>query len=373
MSSAVWASHDEGRTWIRARRSGGAEDFPDGDPMATFGPDGAAYFTTLANGFTAWRSSDGGRHWRDPTHVPGGSYDRQWLAVDGTDGPFRGRLYTAGKIWVKVIGSITQDIMALSHSTDGGATFAWPELVLPRPDEEVLHSVTDLLVAPDGALVVPFLSHFWNGPRAGPGDGRLSGRFAVLRSEDGGRSFSDPHEVAAVAGFGHARPELSNKGLGGGRLVADRSDGPYAGRLYLVWPQAVGDALQIFVAASSDGGRSWHEPVRVNDGGTSSAHSNPAIAVNRDGVVMVTWNDRRDDPTDRCFRLYAAASDDGGVSFGPNRPIGTAPACPGGRWANGGDTQGLVALDGGDFVAAWINNVEDRLDVWWARLGVSTR
>jgi hypothetical protein len=377
MSSSVWASHDAGRTWVRARDADGVGDFPDGDPMATFAPDGTAYFTTLADGFTVWRSNDGGASWKQAAQVPGGSYDRQWLTVDHTDGPFRGRVYSAGKIWVKVVGSITRDIMALSYSEDNGMTFDWPELVLPRPDEEVLHSVTDLLVAPDGALIVPFLSHFWNGPRAaGSGTlvgrgGKLVGRFSVLRSEDGGHSFSDPYEVAEVAGFGHARPELMNKGLGGGRLAVDRSGGRYHGRLYLTWPQAVGDTLQIFVAASADGGRTWQEPVRVNDGGPRSAHGNPAIAVNRDGVVAVTWNDRRDDPTDRCFRLYAAASTDGGASFGPDLRVGDVPTCPAGRWANGGDTQGLVGLADGDFVAAWINGVDDRLQVWWARLAVT--
>lgn len=369
MRSAVWASRDAGRSWMRATRGSDADPrFPDGDPMAVFGADGGAFFTTLADGFSVWRSRDGGLHWGEPSQVPGGSYDRQWLAVDASGGRFHGRIYTAGKVWIKVFGSIAQDVMAMSHSEDGGDTYTSPRLLLPDPSQEVLHTVTDLVVTEDGTVVAPFLTFFWTGSAAGPGDGRLNGRFSVVRSNDGGRSFSDPHVVAPMHTFGHAEPELSNKALGGGRIALDRSAGSYAGRMYLTWVEAVGRALHIVVAASADGGRTWTPPVRVNDGGLESAAGNPAIAVNRDGVVAVTWNDRRDDPTDRCFQPYGAISRDSGASFETNVRIGEGQACPGGRFANGGDTQGLVALPDGGFVAAWIRQVDGDLQLWSSTL-----
>lgn len=302
LRSSVWASGDGGRSWTRSTHGGDAErDFPDGDPMVAFGADGAAYFTTLADGFSVWRSRDGGNRWGEPAHVPGGSYDRQWVAIDKSDGPFHGRIDTAGKIWIKVFGTIVQGVMAIGGSEDGGETYASPRLLLPDPSQEVLH----------------------------------------------------------------AEPELSNKALGGGRMALDRSSGPFGGRMYLTWIEGFGRALHIVLSSSPDGGRTWTVPVRVDDGGVDSGNGNPAIAVNDDGVVLVTWNDRRADPSDRCFQPYGAVSRDGGLSFAP---IGAGRAYPGDRFANGGDTQGLVALPGGNFVAAWIRQVDGDLQVWSSTL-----
>lgn len=42
-------------------------------------------------------------------------------------------------------------------------------------------------------------------------------------------------------------------------------------------------------------------------------------------------------------------------------------------WANGGDTQGLVALPGGDFLAAWIHAPRESLQLWHARLRAVAR
>jgi hypothetical protein len=369
LRSAVWASRDAGRTWTRAAHGDGSDSsFADGDPMVAFGPDGTAYFTTLADGFSVWRSRDGGFHWGEPTHVPGGSYDRQWVAVDASGGSFHGRIYTAGKVRIEVFGSVAQSVMAMSRSEDGGESYPSPRLLLPDPGSEVLHAVTDLRVTNDGVVVAPFLTFFWRGPGDGPNDGRLTGRFSVVRSEDGGRSFSGPYEVAPMHSFGHAEPELSNKALGGGRIALDRSSGRLAGRIYLTWVEAVGRALHIVVANSADGGRTWGAPVRANAGGLESANGNPAIAVNHNGTVLVTWNDRRDDPGERCFRVYGAVSRNGGAGFEPDFPIGGGRACPQDRFVNGGDTQGLAALPDGRFVAAWIREVDGDLRVWASTL-----
>lgn len=364
--SAVWASADGGKTWTRGLREDGADAFPEGDPMAIFGPGGVAYFTTLYEGFSVWRSEDGGRHWQRTSSVPGGTYDRQWLAVDDSGGGHQGRIYAAGKLPVKVLGMLAQDIMAIAHSDDGGRSFSAPRLVLPRPDEEVLHVVSDLAVDPDGTLLVPFQAWFLDGIRDG---GRLSGHHAILRSEDGGRTYDGPFDVGPYHSFGHARPEQMTKGLGGGRLAVDRSRTASRGRLYLAWSEAVGESLRVVVAASGDGGRTWSHPVPVHSDDGGSSDSNPAIAVNDSGAVAVTWNDRRDDPNDACFRTYASLSTDGGRTFAAGVPLAATSTCPGpGRWAAGGDTQGLVAVPGGDFLAAWIHAPRTTLQLWYARL-----
>lgn len=95
--------------------------------------------------------------------------------------------------------------------------------------------------------------------------------------------------------------------------------------------------------------------MRVNRGGPDSHHSTPHVAVGPEGVVAVTWNDRRHDPEDRCYHHYVAISRDGGQAFSSERRISEQETCfpPDYRWQNGGDTQGLVALPDGSFRVVW--------------------
>lgn len=109
----------------------------------------------------------------------------------------------------------------------------------------------------------------------------------------------------------------------------------------------------------------------VNDDTGSANHSNPAITVTDAGVLVVLWNDRRADPLDRCFRARASASLDGGATFVPSVPLTITDVCPATgdladfstrrfrlRFANGGETQGLAPLPGGDVLAVWVDEVD---------------
>ena len=90
------------------------------------------------------------------------------------------------------------------------------------------------------------------------------------------------------------------------------------------------------------------------------------IAVNRDGVIAITWNDRRDDPEDQCFRPYVGISLDGGRTFAHERRISDRATCPGAgsRWLNGGETHGLAALPDGSFRIVWSSGVARDLRLW---------
>jgi hypothetical protein len=298
------------------------------------------------------------------------------LAVDRGSGPYRGRVYAGGKLPIRVFGRLASDVGAIAGSADGGMSFGAPRLFMPDPVDEFLHIVSDMIVAPDGALLVALatilLPDSLRQKRPDPQPRtfiaeELEGRYLLLRSTDGGRSFEGPHEVGAWHLFGHGRPEQSVKGLGGGRLAVDASGGPFHGTIYLTWTEAIADRVQIVLASSRDNGRTWRTPQRVNDGGEGSNHSNPALAVNDAGEVAITWNDRREDPDDRCFHFRAAIAVEGGRTIGPSARLSDHPACPIGRWANGGDTQGLVGLPGGDFAAAWIGGPGARTSLRYAR------
>ena len=371
---AAYASRDGGKSWVRATHGAAAGKYFDGgDPAVAFDADGNAYLSTAAPAFGVWKSTDGGRTWGEPAMVPGAGYDRTFVACDrSAREAFRGRLYAVGKMPITVFGRPGTDVIGFSSSRDGGASFAFPRLLLPAPDKELLHVVSDLLVTPEGRVILA-LEIVDAQP---PGAPLLSGRFAVVTSDDGGRTFSEPRLVAVFHQYGHARESQSVKGLGGGLLAFDGSPGPRHGTLYLVWLDAGDGHDQVMAAASLDGGGSWSRPVRVNDNETASNQSNPAIAVDGEGVVGVSWNDRRADPTDLCYQPYFAASADGGASFSPNVEVSQGLTCPAGshaegtpldsdyRYLNGGDTQGIVGLPQGGFHLAWINGGAGPMQLW---------
>ncbi|HVT59792.1 MAG TPA: sialidase family protein [Thermoanaerobaculia bacterium] len=366
---AAYASQDGGKSWLRATHGARTEKYFDGgDPSVAFDAEGNAYLATLWSGVTVWKSSDGGRTWGVPAIVPGPINDRPFIACERSAKPLRGRVYTSARLSINILGSPLSDAIGVAISRDGGATFGFPNLLLPSPEIEGVESASDLLVAPDGRLILP-LQTFAVQDR-GATASMLQGRYSIVVSRDRGRSFSEPRPVAAFRVHGHGQEWLSTKGIGGGRLAMDTSGGPRRGTLYLAWLDAGdGGRYQVMVAASANGGETWSRPVRVNDNESASNQSNPAIAVNDEGVVGVSWNDRRNDPSESCYQPFFAASLDGGATFLPNVEVAKEPACPNGpnyregtfdpdnpghRFLNGGDTQGLVGLPGNAFHFAWI-------------------
>jgi hypothetical protein len=379
---AAYASWDGGKTWVRATHGAAGGKYFDGqDPAVAFDADGNAYLSTASDAFGVWKSTDGGRTWGEPAAVPGAGYDRTFVACDRSSrGSVRGRLYAVGKMPITVFGHHGADVIAFSSSRDGGASFAFPRLLLPAPDKELLNIVSDLLVTPDGRVILA-LETFDPPP---PGAPLLTGRISIVTSEDGGRTFSEPRQVAVLRHYGHARESQSVKGLGGAQLALDTSPGrPRRGKLYAVWLDAGDGSYQVMTAASQDGGGTWSKPVRVNDNEGASNQSNPAIAVDGEGVVGVSWNDRRADPTDLCYQPYFAASGDGGASFSLNVEVSQKLTCPAGshaegtpldsdyRYLNGGDTQGIVGLPQGGFHLAWINAGAAQMQLWSTIVAVS--
>lgn len=363
----VYGSWDGGRTWRQVEGPTGPV-FPGGDPMLTFDGNGRAYFATIARGISVWRSGDGGRTWNGPAVAgPELAADRDWVAASSAADSATLPVLAVAKAPVPTLTRGRRDVFVISVSSDGGATFPAPTLF--PPDSGYLNSVTDLVVRPDGTALMPYLVNYGRIP--GP-EQLIRGRRWIRISKDAGSTWSGAYLVAANLQYGNENWDRAMKGLGGGDLAVDESNGPHRGTLYLTWAAVLDHRLQIVVARSTDGGRTWEEPVRVNDGGFDADHGTPALAVNRDGILAVTWNDRRQDPDQLCFRHYVAVSTDGGRTFGTNRPVGEAETCPGARsrWLNGGDTQGLAALADGSFRSVWTVGEPESLRPWTAVIRV---
>lgn len=78
--------------------------------------------------------------------------------------------------------------------------------------------------------------------------------------------------------------------------------------------------LNIWLARSGDGGRTFSPPVKVNDDPDGAEHRFPTLTVDRRGTVYVAWLDKRKQNVERpdFSRVFFARSTDGGKTFGRN-------------------------------------------------------
>jgi hypothetical protein len=171
-----------------------------------------------------------------------------------------------------------------------------------------------------------------NGPT---GDcGGATATLLLSKSTDGGNTWTAPATIAQVnlapdtcVAFYGCLPNTSERVSE--IPVIDISNGPvHAGRLYAAFYNWTGTFMQVQVAASSDGGNTWGAAVPVAPASDTHDQFFPWLSVNSQGVVGVTWLDRRDDPNNVSYEAFATTSSSGGIAFTPNRQISTAPSNP---------------------------------------------
>jgi len=105
-----------------------------------------------------------------------------------------------------------------------------------------------------------------------------------------------------------------------------------------------GHATEIYVSASRDQGRTFGQPVKINDDKVPAEHGMHSLAIGTDGRVYVAWLDERNvapmPATDQKMKegtsghhmesnreVFMASSGDGGRSFSANKRV-ASDACP---------------------------------------------
>lgn len=371
---AALTSYDAGRTWTR-------HDFPVLeciDPWTAIRPDGSAAFAMLGKmpgsrnrGLMVFSSADGGRTWSGSPVFLGSGNDHPTLAVDTTHGPFSGSLYVAShQTGGGREGATRRDIVFVARSADGGATFSKPARIMPS---NLSPFSMNPAVLTDGTMAVPFIS-FAHSIAGGDYAFFTPGAPSwIATSSDGGGTFSVPRFINDVCAGGFPQ------------LAVDASNGPYPNRLYWVCHDRTSE--HVYVSYSTDRGESWSEPLAVNRGsGRIPYIQNVAIAVNRDGVVGISWYDARNDPREyrgsfRCQELFFTASVDGARTFSPDTKVSSAENCPdtpengetGRRWNAGGDYHGLAAAADGLFHILWADSREGVYQLRTATIRVHRR
>jgi len=84
--------------------------------------------------------------------------------------------------------------------------------------------------------------------------------------------------------------------------------------LYAVWQDAREGDFDIYFAKSTDGGRTFSRNVRVDDGPRGTLQLSPRVAIGAAGTVYAVWHDERNLDTD----IYFTYSTDGGKTFRPS-------------------------------------------------------
>lgn len=339
----IYVSRDAGGTWSSLPLQDVAVE-GSWDNAIVGGRGGVAYFVThgYKQGLLVYRTADGGETWKS-AKLPG-SWDREYVAVDTTDGRFSGRLYVAGNLSGR---------LAVAYSKDGGQTFTVNQTGLPAEagaiggvdiltGKSVGGPVVSLEAAPspvilsDGTLVVPSRRY-----PANRTEGPIARSIGVVVSKDGGDTFSPYREIANPlwpngVQLSKAVYAGANIGAAGGMTLAVSPGGVHRDRLYAAWSDVRRDAGADYevlkFAWSDDAGASWSKPVQLGDRSVldrrRASQLVPLVAVNRDGVVGVAWYDNRNAPVGTFeaprapgYDLYFVASVDGGKTFLPEQRI----------------------------------------------------
>lgn len=112
-------------------------------------------------------------------------------------------------------------------------------------------------------------------------------------------------------------------------ISCDRSSGRYRGVIYINWSdnrKGANDS-DIWMVKSMDGGKSWSDPIRVNDDPPGKQQFFNFLTIDQTtGYVYIVYYDRRD-YNDNRTDVYLAVSRDGGSGF-ENMKISDTPFIP---------------------------------------------
>jgi hypothetical protein len=370
---ATWATHTP-RIGRCAGGVAGGDYQRASDPWVTFAADGTAFLSVLAfdattprNAMLASRSTDGGASWSDPAVLIADDDPDVFNDKNSitADPTDPGRVYA---VWDRLTGQTHPTDPSMTGPTWFARTTdgAWQPaqpIYDPGPDAQTIGNV--IAVLPGGTLVDVF-DLITQASSMAP-----TNMLGVIRSEDHGLTWSPATVIAPMRGVGVQDPDSHVAIRSGGDLpqvAVDRT----TGALYIVWQDAPpGGAFDaVMLVTSSDGGATWSAPVAVN-GTPDAAAFTPSVAVAADGTVGVTYFDLRNvRPGDDPVRVtpWLATSHDHGVTWSDealSSPFDLHPALLQAAYFLG-DYQGLAAVGNGfmPFFAAAVADDDDRTDVF---------
>jgi hypothetical protein len=339
-SGNVWAGYyrstDGGTTWSNSLVPGYPADESQagtasptqgscaaaGDPTQSFDGEGRLYYGFICfnrakptNGsiYVARYDDDGAtyvrtvRVERGTPSVWGLFQDKINIAVDQSVGTATaGNVYVA---WARYSGQAANNVILFSRSTDGGLTFSRPQRLSQGLAEE---QFADIAVGPDGAVYVTYREISHQGP--------TQNRIRIVRSTDGGLSFSDPVTVASIDPFDSTDfgpdtcgdgPFACESGLTYARFSSLSAVAADADGVHVVWSARDRDGQAKIFARNSTNGLSWSTPAAPLDDVAAGHQFFPDIASSGE-TLSVVFQDSRADPA------YSPALPPGNTADGAN-------------------------------------------------------
>ena len=366
------------------------------DPWVDFAPNGDVYQASLSvilgevtSAVLVSRSRDGGMTWEEPVTVKrdtGDAFnDKESITADPTD-PSGRRVYVT---WDRLEGVALPAQEAsplplvplrgpswLARTLDGGDTWEPARPIFdPGPNQQTIGN--QLVVLPDGTLVDGFaVGSGGLGERDADGGGDTPGEgldipgeaeahnlagfsVAVIRSTDHGASWSAPVII------GEIRTAENSARMRAGQVLPAFAVDPRSGTVAAAWLDGRFDDARragVALSTSSDGGRTWTEPRRVNQTPAGVGAVLPSVAYAADGTLGVSYYDLRNRAvgspgltTDAW--LATCTADCAGAGTWRETHLGgpfDASKAPDSGGAFLGDYQGLVGAGPGRFRAFFV-------------------
>ncbi|MBN2035747.1 MAG: exo-alpha-sialidase [Chitinispirillaceae bacterium] len=362
-------SFDRGRTWTGKAVT--SQYNMCGDPCVVFDATGVVYYGHISEPASYWpdrivvhKSTDGGATW---SHESGIGYrmltgsqarnqDKEWLAVDLSDSPYKNSVYVS---WTEFDKYDSNDPahktrIRFSCSRDKGSTWSEPVVI-----SDTLGGCLDNDDALEGAV-----------PAVGP-DGEVYECWAGFeklyfdKSLDGGETFGRDKIIADQPG-GWNYPVSGIQRCNGMPIIcADISATEHRGNIYVNWSDQRNGAnnTDVFFIKSTDGGETWSSPKKVNSD-NSNRHQffcwmcvDPVTA-----SIYIVFYDRRNTSGD-ATEVCVARSRDGGETF--DNVIVSQSAFTPVSSVFFGDYTGIAAY-GGNVYPIWMRMDNSSLSAWMA-------
>jgi hypothetical protein len=266
------------------------------DPVLRSDANGNFYYASLTSDSSGdiFKSTNGGATWGSPVNAFSG--DKEWIAVDNTNGPGRGNVY---ENWNVQFANVPNT--SFTRSTNGGASYETP-VTGPNP----FLKWGQMAVAPNGTLYAAGATLDQSGHLfSKSSNAQFAGQTPVFTTQS--------INLGGVTTGGN--PAVNPEGLLGQVNISAASNG-HIYVLASVAPPSGPNQVDVMFIRSADGGSTWSAPVRVNNtppGNSYQWFGTMSVAPN--GRIDVVYNDTSVDPSNNFSVLKYAYSLDEGVTW----------------------------------------------------------
>ena len=291
-----------------------------GDPVVMFDSLGNLYFAHLSNPLSGWwidrivvqKSTNNGQTWNDGVGIYQGiqpqAQDKEWLAVDHTQSPYRGTIYATWTEFDNYGSSNPSDSSRIrfSKSIDQGNTWSNAITISDRSGDCIDSDNTDEgavpSVGPNGEIYVA-----WAGPLG----------LMFDKSTNGGQTWGTDIFVSSMPGGWDYNVSGIYRCNGLPITMCDIGNSAYRGNIYVVWSDQRNGATNtdIFMAKSTNGGNTWSPAIKVNNDNTTREQFFVWSTIDYStGHLWFVFYDRRN-TTGAATDVFVAKSTDGGNTF----------------------------------------------------------